>query len=151
MFSLSILYVYYELLVCFRIIIKLVHYSVLKLTFKVATLKRNSGQNNLIIYVRANVDGLISWHVDTYIGRAQSKRANSFNGINHRCRNQGTMPSPRFYNFSIEIRFLPYNLTLLSLCAPPPFPDLSALLCSWNNECFIRVCWYNTLLHSVPM
>ena len=35
----------------------------------------------------------------------------------------------RFYNFSIEIRFLPHKSTLLNLCAPQ---DLSVLLCSWR-------------------
>lgn len=90
-----------------------------------------------------------------YIGRAQSQRANSFNGINHRCRNRGTMPSPRFYNFSIEIRFLPYNLTLLSLSTPPSqtwvlfyapgimnvlleyvdtIPYYTVYLCNWDQQ-----------------
>ena len=40
---------------------------------------------------------------------------------------QGAWPS-RFYNFSIEIRFLPYKTTLLNFCGPP---DLSAFLCFW--------------------
>ena len=47
--------------------------------------------------------------------------------IYHRRRNRrGRRPcSPRFYNFSIVIRFLPYKSTLLSLCATP---DLSTFI-----------------------
>ena len=48
---------------------------------------------------------------------------------------------PIFYNFSIEITFLPYKSTLLSLCGPP---DLSA---------FLHSCMYmlNTnIAHIIP-
>ena len=44
----------------------------------------------------------------------------SFHRSSYRHRSQDTREKPpRFYNFSIRIRFLPYKSILLSLCGPP--------------------------------
>ena len=58
--------------------------------------------------------------------------------------------APRFCNFSIGIRFLPYKTILSSLCGPP---DLNAFLCSWywiyvrntrnyQKYCRNKFCWH---------
>ena len=76
------------------------------------------------------------WSSNLHFGEISTTKLLNYGSTHHRRRNWGAGVWPsRFYNFSIEIRFLSYKTTLLSFCAPPRF------------ECFL--CFWYTWLHNI--